>query len=327
MPGYRALRRRILTPNLSATKLDVRGFNDKSPAAKELLETVGKTFLTGYGYAAEAASIAEAEQQLERLDRQYRGFGYEGAAMGYAIRDGLPIGGSHNVAKFLAGRGRDHAYMAYIGVGWAMARLPRFRWSRITVADPLMRWLVLDGFGFHQVYFKTEKYVTGQYQEPEFPWPTEGQQWYANHAIDQGIGRALWFVGGTDAELVASMIEKFPESRQPDLWGGAGLAATYAGGADEAELVAFWNRAGKYRPQVAQGCAFAATARLEAGLVIPHTELACRVFCGMTPGQAARVSGEARPTPASTALAADDLPEYEQWRQRIADSFVTLGRV
>lgn len=325
MPGLRALRRRILTPNISATKLDVRGFNEKSPAAKELLETVGRTFLTGYGYAVEARTISDAEQRLEQLPPQFRGFGYEGAAMGYAILDGLPFGASHNVEKFLAGRGRDHAYMAYIGVGWAMARLPRFRWSRIRVADPLMRWLVLDGYGFHQAYFKTEKYVVQQYQEPDFPWPSEDQQWYSNHAIDQGIGRALWFVGGTEGELVANLIDKFAESRQPDLWSGAGLAATYAGGADKDELTAFWDRAGKYRPQVAQGSAFAATARIEAGLVTAHTELASQVFCGMTPSQASRVSSEARPT--STAEAADDLPVYELWRQRIADAFVTLGRV
>jgi hypothetical protein len=323
LPGFRALRRRILTPNISATKLDVRGFHEKDAASKQLLETVGATFLTGYGAAVEARTTAECEQRLEQIPPQFRGFGYEGAAMGYAMLDGLPVGGNRSVSAFLAGRGRQHAYMAYIGVGWAMARLPRFRWSRITVADPLMRWLVLDGFGFHQAYFKTDKYVTGQYQEPEFPWPTEGQQWYSNHAIDQGIGRALWFVGGTEAELVASMIEKFPESRQPDLWSGAGLAATYAGGADEEELLAFADRAGTYRPQVAQGSAFAATARVEAGLVTAHTELATQVFWGMTPEQASSVSIDQRPEGPT----ADDLPAYELWRQRVASAFVALGRV
>ncbi|HEX8305704.1 MAG TPA: DUF1702 family protein [Jatrophihabitans sp.] len=323
MPGIRALRRRILTPTMSATKLDVRGFHEKDAASKQLLETVGATFLTGYGAAVEARTTAECEQRLERVPPQFRGFAYEGAAMGYAVLDGLPVGGSGHVSAFLAGRGRQHAYMAYIGVGWAMARLPRFRWSRVTVADPLMRWLVLDGFGFHQAYFKTDRYVTGQYQEPEFPWPVEGQRWYSNHAIDQGIGRALWFVGGTEAELVASMIERFPESRQPDLWSGAGLAATYAGGAGEDELRAFADRAGEYRPQVAQGSAFAATARVEAGLVTAHTELATQVFWGLTPEQASSVSISQRPE----GPVADDLPAYELWRQQVASAFVTLGRV
>lgn len=323
MSGLRALRRRILTPNMSATKLDVRGFNVKDAESKHLLETVGATFLTGYGDAVESRTVAECEQRLERIPERFRGFAYEGAAMGYAILDGLPLGSASHVSKFLAGEGRKHAYMAYIGVGWALARLPRFRWSRFTVADPLMRWLVLDGYGFHQAYFATEKYVTGQYQEPEFPWPVEGPQWYANHAIDQGIGRAVWFVGGTEAELVASMIEKFPESRQPDLWSGAGLAATYAGGAGAEELEAFWDRAGKYRPQVAQGSAFAATARLEAGLMAPHTAVATQIFCELDPEQASQVSADNRPEPVDT----EELPAYELWRQRIADDFAARGRV
>ncbi|MBV9822731.1 MAG: DUF1702 family protein [Actinobacteria bacterium] len=323
MSGLRALRRRILTPNMSATKLDVRGFNVKDAESKQLLETVGATFLTGYGDAVESRTVAECEQRLERIPERFRGFAYEGAAMGYAILDGLPFGSTSHVSKFLAGEGRKHAYMSYIGVGWAMARLPRFRWSKFTVADPLMRWLVLDGYGFHQAYFATEKYVTRQYQEPEFPWPVQGPQWYANHAIDQGIGRAVWFVGGTEAELVASMIEKFPESRQPDLWSGAGLAATYAGGAGAEELEAFWDRAGKYRPQVAQGSAFAATARLEAGLMVPHTAVATRVFCALEPEQASQVSADNRPEPVDT----EELPAYELWRQRIADDFAGRGRV
>lgn len=134
-----------------------------------MLETVGRSFLTGYAYAAEAATVAEAEERLEGVPTRFRGFAYEGAAMGFAVREGLPIGGRGMVSEFLAGRGDDHVYMAYVGVGWAMARLPRFRWSSLTAPDPLLRWLVLDGYGFHQAYFKTEQYVYQTYQEENFP--------------------------------------------------------------------------------------------------------------------------------------------------------------
>lgn len=324
MRTMRIIRRRILTPSMSETSLDVRGFHKKNPEAQNLLETVGKSFLTGYAHAVEAKDVAEAEQRLESIERPFRGFSYEGAGMGYAMLDGLPIGGSRHVQQFLAGRGRDHSYMVWIGVGWAMARLPRFRWSRITVADPLMRWLVLDGFGFHQAYFRTQQYVDQHYQERDFPWPAEGQRWYSNHAIDQGIGRALWFVGGTDAKLVGDLIAGFAEDRKPDLYSGAGLAATYAGGADEQELQGFIERAGSYRPQLAQGSAFAATARLEAGLVTAHTELATQLFCGMSPAQASALSAAARPDPATDT---GDLPAYELWRRQLVDTFATAGRV
>jgi hypothetical protein len=307
---------------MSATRLDVRGFHEKSPAARELLETIGRSFLTGYAYAAEARVPGDAEVGLEGVPAQFRGFAYEGAAMAFAVRDGLPVGGSRHVETFLQGRAADHVYMVYVGVGWAMARIPRFRWSKLYAPDPLLRWLALDGYGFHQAYFHTDKYVHGQFQEPRFPWPADGPAAYATRAIDQGIGRAMWFVGGTDADLVATMIDKFAEHRRADLYSGAGLAATYAGGAGEDELRRFLERAGDYRGHVAQSSAFAATARVRAGLITPHTHLATRVFCGLSPTDAARASEELRPDqPVPGAV-----PAYEVWRQRLADEFVSLGR-
>jgi hypothetical protein len=319
---WRALRRRILTPSDKAALLDVRGFHKKNPAAQELLETVGKTFLKGYAFAAEARVVADAERDLETVPSRFRGFAYEGAAMGYAMRDGMPLGGSGHVRDFLAGRAARHDYMAYIGVGWAMARLPRFRWPASAGIDPFMRWLVLDGYGFHQAYFQTEKYVRGHYQDPAFGWPAEGPHWYANHAIDQGIGRALWFVGGTDPDVVVDLLTGYDRDRWPDLYSGAGLAATYAGGVGEAELVRFFELAGDCRPQVAQGSAFAAEARIQADLLVPHTELGTQVLCGMPAAKAARITQDTRPGPEPVG----DLPAYEVWRQRTASEFVSLGR-
>ncbi|MBO1413347.1 DUF1702 family protein [Streptomyces sp. FH025] len=323
MPSaWRNLRRRVLTPSVSETLLDKRGFHKKSPAAQEVLETVGRTFLEGYAYAMEASVPAEAEQRLEKIPTRFRGFAYEGAGMGFAMLDGLPVAGRGAVSGFLSGRGADHVYMVYVGIGWAMARLPRFCWPDIDRLDPLLRWLVLDGYGFHQAYFRTADYVHRQYREEVFPWPAHDSPSYAGRAIDQGIGRALWFVGGTDADLVATMIEKYPESRRSDLFSGAGLAATYAGGAEEEELRAFRDRAGEHRDMVAQGSAFAAEARVKAGLLTPHTELATRIFCGMGPVEAAKVTQDRRPA----AGASGGLPTYQVWREAIAAAFAEPGR-
>ncbi|KAA9377604.1 DUF1702 family protein [Microbispora cellulosiformans] len=320
----RALRRRMLTPNVSATRLDIRGFHEKNPAARDLLETIGRVFLTGFADAAEARYPADAEIRLEEIPDRFRGFAYEGAAMGFAVVDALSPLGGRRIARFLEGRGRDHDYMVYVGVGWAMARVPRFRWPHAEEMDPLLKWLALDGYGFHQAYFHTRRYVHEQYQDPRFPWPGGAGRAYAPHAIDQGIGRALWFVGGTDVDQVATLIERFPEHRRADLYSGTGLAATYAGGADEAELRSLAWRAGEYRPQVAQGSAFAAEARIRAGLIVPHTGVATAVFCDTTPEEAARVSRVARP---GDDEARRDPAAYEMWRRRVADSFAESGRV
>jgi hypothetical protein len=331
-----------MTPDTAETRLDVRGFHVKDVAARELLETIGGTFLAGYAFAAEARTPVEAEEELERIPTRFKGFAYEGAAMAFAILDALPFGGRRRVSTFLSGRGGDHVYMAYVGVGWAMARLPRFRWSTLYAADPLLRWLVLDGYGFHQAYFRTKRYVDEQFQETAFPWPAAGPRWYARRVIDQGIGRAMWFVGGTDPDLVATMIDKFPAHRRADLYSGAGLAASYAGGADEDELRRFAQRAGEHLPGVAQGCVFAASARVTADLVVPHGEVAAQVFCGMTVAEAAAVADRNRPSPRDQSGTAavqpggglvdgarsepDSIPDYEVWRQRIAHEFASLER-
>lgn len=320
---WRSLRRRILTPDVSETTLDVRGFHVKGEAARELLETVGASFLTGYGHAMQAGTVDEAADRVDdELPVRFRGFAHEGAAMGFAMLDGLPIPGSGNVRRYLDGRGDPHVYMAYVGIGWAMARLPRFRWPAGDGLDPLLCWLALDGYGFHQAFFRTERYVHEQFEEPDFPWPAGDRSGYAARAIDQGIGRAIWFVGGTDVPVVTKLLDSFAPQRRADLYSGAGLAATYAGGVDADELQAFWDHAGEYRPLVAQAGAFAAEARVRAGLVVPHTNVATQVFCGMTPQEAAEVAIRTQPDQPD----GGELPAYEVWRQRIANEFVSLGR-
>lgn len=317
MTAWHNLRRRVLTPDISETKVAVRGFHAKSAAAVDRLETVGKSFLTGYGAAAATGRPADIAAELERLPELYRGFAYEGAGMGMAVLDGLPTGRGGHVRSLLEGPGADHVYMVYVGVGWAMARLPKFRWSTLYGPDPLLRWLLLDGYGFHQAYFRTRQYVHEQYQAPRAPGAVRGPAWHVNQVIDQGIGRASWFVCGTDPERVAALFAKFPESRRPDLYSGVGLAATYAGGVDRAELECLSELAGPYRGQLAQGAAFAAQARLRAGLVVPHNQLATEVLCGTNVAAAAAATDHAR-----EGLPTDDaVPAYATWRQRIADAF------
>lgn len=321
MKVLRTLRRRILTPDVADTKVEVRGFHVKSDAARERLETVGASFVAGFAEGAEAGRAAEATGPLERVPAEFRGFAYEGAAMAFAVRDALSLGRRRHVAEFLAGEGGRHVYMAYVGVGWAMARLPRLLWSTLHNGDPLLRWLALDGYGFHQAYFHTARYVHQAYRHRYFPWPADHRTEYATRVIDQGVGRATWFVAGADPRQVVRLFEGFAEERRPDLYAGAGLAATYAGGATREELDWFRDAAGPYRAEVAQGSAFAAGARDLAGLTMPHNELATQVFCGMTVAEAARVTDTTRVGLSESAT----LPAYGLWRQRTAGVFTESG--
>lgn len=322
MDALLRLRKWVLTPSLKQTRVAHRGFYARSPESVAVLEEVGRSFLAGYAYAVGSSDTGNAHRRLEELPLRFRGFAYEGAAMGYAILDGLRIAGRGHTANFLAGPGLPHLYMAYVGIGWAMARLPRWRWRAVFPShDPLRYWLALDGYGFHQAYFHTDRYVRQQRQDPSTHWPVSHPS-YVPHAIDQGIGRAMWFVEGTDVTRVAARIEDFAPPRRPHLWSGVGLAATYAGGAAEAELHELFRLAGPHQPQLLQGSAFAAEARVRAGLVTPHTEEAVGALCATTVDNAVDIVRHARQELPDS----DSVPAYQVWRDRIADRFASLGR-
>jgi hypothetical protein len=310
------MRRRIFLPDQSEVTFKKRGFAPTEAIRQANLEKVGTKFLEGFSYGIAGQSLADIESALEAVEPAFRGFAYEGCTMALAVRDAIRPVGQHWVRDLLASRGAEHVYMAYIGVGWAMARLPRVRWGAITPRDPLLRWLALDGYGFHQAYFRTQQYVTGQHQAPVPGWTPSS---YAQRAVDQGIGRALWFVNGSSVQAVAECISAFPSPRRGDLWSGTGLASVYAGGSDAGELAEMTRLAGPYRSNAAQGAAFAAKARLLAGLVTPGTELGVKIHCDMSVEEAAAVTDEAR-----LGLPSEDgeLPRYEIWRERIRDSFV-----
>ncbi|WFE36393.1 DUF1702 family protein [Micromonospora sp. WMMD975] len=317
-----ALRRRLLTPSPGATELRRRGFRVKDERARHALESAGRSFVAGFGHAAGTSSPQAAEARLESVDAPLRGFAYEGAAMAYALMAGLGL--RDRTAEFLAGGGRRHLYMAHVGAGWALARLPRPRRRRVLPTDPLLRWLALDGYGFHQAYFHTDRYVRQQHRDPGRNWGPE-LRGYAGHAVDQGIGRALWFVCGTDVRHVVDTVRGFAPGRHADLFSGVGLAATYAGGVDDKELVELARLADRHRHRaaLAQGSAFAAKARLRAGLPTDDTARATAALCRATPEQAATMTDDAlRDLPPD----ADGRPAYAVWRQRIADQFTLLGR-
>jgi len=66
---------------------------------------------------------------------------------------------------------------------------------------------------------------------------------------------------------------------------------------------------------------FASSARVLAGLVMPHTQLAARVFCDLTPQEA-----DGGQHPAAADGPDGDVPAYEVWRRQIAAEFVAKER-
>lgn len=277
------------------------------------LEASGRSFLAGYHLALEEEAPAALATRLDGVEAEFRGFAFEGAGMGLALLDFLTPWRPGQLRAFLAGAGEPHTYMVHVGIGWAIARLPwlRTRLDRPLMRfDPLLRWLVADGYGFHEGYFHWRRSLKSQAR----PRRLTG---YAARAFDQGLGRSLWFVEGGDVARIPSVIATFPAARRPDLWSGVGLACAYAGGVDAESIRQLGARAGEYLPQVAQGVAFAAKARSRAGNPAAHTDLACQIIGAVSADEAAAIT--------DTALEhlPGDGPEpaYEIWRRRIQLTF------
>jgi hypothetical protein len=304
------LRRRLLGLPAEEASFRRRGFRGAAGHMPARLEQVGATFVGGFNLALEEDTPEALACRLNSGELELRGFAFEGAAMGLALLDWLTPWRSNRISDFLRGAGGAHAYMVHVGVGWAWARLPfGFRRAQRKL-DPLLGWLALDGWGFHEGFFHWPKYISGG--EP--PRRLEG---YERRVFDQGFGRSLWFVNGGDVALTARTISDFAATRHGDLWSGLGLAATYAGGADEPTLAALRGAAGAHGPQLAQGAAFAAKARQRAGNATGYTSLATHTLCGLSAEDAARLTDAALENLPDDS----DEPAYEIWRRRIQNQF------
>jgi hypothetical protein len=306
-----AIAKSLFSISLEECRFSRRGFWSGNTVARTRLESVGEAFLAGYNMTLEEANQQSLANRLNRLSTEFRGFGYEGAAMAMTILDSLMPWRRSRVLEFLHGVGRQHRYMMHVGMGWAVARLPKWMPVR-TGTDDLLRWLVLDGYGFHEGYFNSQQYCGAE--TPKVP----RLSGYAARAFDQGLGRSLWFIHATNIERIHQSIERFHPARRPDLWSGVGLACTYAGGCDEATICQLKAAASDFAPELAQGAAFAAKTRLEADLLVPHTVLACAILCNSSAEHAAQETDTALQRLPSTP---ESEPRYETWRKNIQSAF------
>ena len=250
----------------------------------------------------ESALVAKLDAYPDEL----LGFAYEGAGVGLAALDQL-LRWKRRTRTFVDGAGRDYIYAVYLGAGMGLARL-HFNPEpfRHRLDDPVMGWVVLDGYGFHEGFFAHRRHV----QERAIPRFLSG---YAVRAFDHGLGRAIWFTTGADVKRVHATIDGFAADRQGDLWAGIGLACGYTGGVGDQELRTARTLAAEHAPRLAEGVVVAARNRHQVGNAGDVVETACRAICDLDSHRAAEIAAAALDD-----LPTDDIePAYEIWRQRI----------
>ncbi|GAA3865830.1 DUF1702 family protein [Streptomyces sedi] len=310
-----SLRRLALTPSLRDVTFNRRGFPVKATSRTERLEVIPQSVICGFEWAIEARGLWEVERRLLMVEPELRGYAYEGATMAYTIRDAIH---GKRTRELLLGPAQPHLFLSYIGVGFALSRLPRRLWRKV-VPDltgsryyPRVTWLAVDGYGFDRAYFHTDRWVSAQKVPHAYPWAGSGD--YFLRAVDQGIGRALWFIHGAGVAAVTDAVLRFPEHRRADLWSGVGLAATFAGGCESEDFSALRRLSGEHWAEVGLGTVLAVKARVHAGFVPKHTEPASALLAGMSVPEAVALADRAE----ESGGRAEAGLSYEGWRRRIA---------
>lgn len=306
----------VASPGLRATTFDSLGFPGRGTSYAPALEEIPQSVVCGFEWSMTSPDLWDLEHRLAMVRAEHRGFAYEGAVMGLTIQDAMSPGRSDRARRLFNGPGQPHLFLNYIGIGFAMARLPRVCWKNAIPAieadpyHPTMAWLAVDGYGFDLAYFNHQKYVTQQERPAAYCWDDYPE--YFLRACDQGVGRALWFIHGGDPDAVASEVQRFASERRGDLWAGVGLAATFAGAADPEAGRRLVEQAGPARAELSVGAVFAAKARVYAGHVPEHTAQLLDRIAGVSPATASRLADEAVVTRDR------EVPAYESWRRQIA---------
>lgn len=312
------LRRRLLAPTEADVRFATRGFPVGATAAVHGLERVPAAVVRGFRSGVDGSPPGDRAARAAAEDPDLRGFHHEGAVMAACVVDAMDPRGGDRARALLTGPARAHVLLGWIGVGFALARLPRPVWSRaVPDLDDLdhqavMSWLAVDGYAFDLAFFDHHRWLERAERVPAFAWRGDAADVPA--VVDQGFGRALWFVHGADVDAIGGAVDRFGLHRRADLWAGVGLAATLAGGAG-AEDMRRLARTGD-PAELGLGAVFAATAAAAAaadtGVVPDHVATAVHALTGLPVADAVEVGEATAPRPDET-----DPGEYLRWRGRI----------
>lgn len=263
----------ILKIKPSQIDLVKKGFSvNSSEPQSQHLQSITNAFAVGFN-----SVIMCDKSSFNQIELSQKGFYHEGSAMAFALTDCLFL---KRPSKFRVIQNihewPNFSYLKHVGVGWVFAKVPWARTFLFNKLDPVRRWLAIDGWGFHDAFFKTTK-TLGK----NFPLSLENEE---INVYLQGIGRALWFIKGSEPQLIFKFISQCPSHYRAALWSGVGLAVTYAGCHEKNKFLLdqIKDLSGTYILNLQQGVAFGATAAFKGETVSEQTIHTCNVLTGQT---------------------------------------------
>lgn len=221
---------------------------------------------------SETSSLTNLFIQLDEYETEFRSVAYESASMCIALSDLKEDSELKKWKVFLKESAGKHDTQIHIGLGWALAQQSLVPESVLPLLEPMMRYRVLDGYGYYDGFFRKRKSIIAQ-QKPDF------DEAVASRAYDQGLGRSIWYLSQGELEAAQRILDGFPAERQTDLWRGFGIAVGYVGGLNESSLKEILSASGKFKPQLAAGVAMSILSRQVAGFLPQGIEPMCKAIC------------------------------------------------
>jgi len=107
--------------------------------------------VAGYHATLEDSRVGVLVQRMQEVDIELRGFAFEGVGMGLAALDCLTPW-KNRVNEFAEGRSPLHLSIL-CRCRLALARMRRNPEPYLKRLDPVLNWVILDGYGFHEGFF------------------------------------------------------------------------------------------------------------------------------------------------------------------------------
>ncbi len=235
------------------------------------MDTIQNTFLRVQDIFFESPDWKRHVVELESSDIEFRSIAYESASMSIALEELKQGEQLTNWFQFLNEAAAAHATQVHVGLGWAFAQQLKNPIAYLPELNPMMRYRVLDGYGYYEGIFRRRRSIINHLKlQVEDP--------VASAALDQGLGRSIWYLNKGVIDDAKTMIESFAVERHKDLWRGLGIAIAYVGGCNEEILQEISSKTDSFKPQLATGAVMALVSRSSANYISPDTELACKVW-------------------------------------------------
>ncbi len=273
------------------------------------MDAIQNTFLYVQDIFFESPDWKQHIAELESTDIEFRSIAYESASMSIALEDLKQGEQLTNWFQFLNEAASAHATQVHVGLGWAFAQSLKNPVPCLPKLNPMLRYRVLDGYGYYEGIFRRRRSIINHLK-------LQVEDTVASAALDQGLGRSIWYLNKGNFDDAKTMIERFAAERHKDLWRGLGIAISYVGGCSEEGLQEIFSKADSYKTQLATGAVMALVSRDAAKYISTDTELACKVWCNKTVEQTLAFNYSIK---IKLDLQSDDA--YDSWIAKIESSF------